>query len=100
MSDQRIMICSLTWRLLELFIWHNSHGNHIPDGKCIQGAKFQLCSSYHPSPSRIGPARALHRRFMRKRGLVREFPDPLCLASVWPDRRKPLRDFKNKSNNV
>lgn len=99
MSDQRIMICSLTWRLLKHFMWHNSHGNHFPDGKCIHGAKFQLCSSSHSSPSRIGPARAMHRRFMRKRGLVREFPDPLCLASVWPDRRKTLRDFQNKSDN-
>lgn len=36
---------------------------------------------------------------MRKRGLVREFADPLGLASVWPDRRKTLRDFQNKSEH-
>lgn len=96
MSDPRITICNLTWRLLKHFMWHNSHGNHIPDGKSIHGAKFQLCSSSHSSPSRIGPAPG----FMRKRGLVREFPDPLCLASVWPDRRKTLRDFQNKSDNT
>ncbi|KAL1280711.1 hypothetical protein QQF64_015311 [Cirrhinus molitorella] len=50
-------------------MWHNSHGNHIPDGKCIHGAKFQLCSSSHHSPSRIGPTRPRHRHCMRKRGL-------------------------------
>lgn len=99
MSDQRIMICILTCRLLKLIMCHNSHGNYIPDWKCIHGAKFQLCSSSHYSPSRIGPAWPRHRHCMRKRGLVREFPDPLCLASVWPDRRKTLRDFQNKSDN-
>lgn len=94
MSDQRILICILMCRLLKLIMWHNSHGNHIPYGKCIHGAKFQLCSSSHLSPSRIGPARPRLRHCMRKRGLVREFPDPLRLASVWPDRRKTFPEQK------